>query len=117
MPQEPLQIEDVSGLPDGQRLLRLEGPVTISNFFEFQSLVRGNTSHHLILDLSAVPYVDSAGIGALVGAYVNHQKEGRSLALVGVTDRVRSALQVTRVEQFFKFYENQATAQDALVGK
>lgn len=117
MPQEPLQIEDVSGLPDGQRLLRLEGPVTISNFFEFQSLVRGNTSHHLILDWSAVPYVDSAGIGALVGAYVNHQKEGRSLALVGVTDRVRSALQVTRVEQFFKFYENQATAQDALVGK
>ncbi|HZC22081.1 MAG TPA: STAS domain-containing protein [Candidatus Binatia bacterium] len=114
MPQEPLHIEDLSGLPDGQRVLRLEGPVTISNFFEFQSLVRGNTSRHLILDLSGVPYMDSAGIGALVGAYVNHQKDGRSLALVGVADRVRSALQVTRVEQFFKFYENQVTARDAL---
>ena len=117
MPQESLHIEDVSGLPDGQRVLRLQGPVTISNFFQFQSLVRGNKSRHLILDMSDVPYMDSAGIGALVGAYVNHQKEGRSLALVGVTDRVRSALQVTRVEQFFKFYGNQAAAQGDLVGK
>lgn len=117
MPQEPLQIEDLSGLPDGQRVLRLNGPVTISNFFEFQSLVRGNTSAHLILDLTGVPYMDSAGIGALVGAYVNHQKEGRSLALVGVSDRVRGALQVTRVEQFFKFFESQAAAQDALIRK
>ena len=114
MPQELLHIEDLSGLPDGQRVLRLQGPVTLSNFFEFQSLVRGNTSRHLILDLAGVPYMDSAGIGALVGAYVNHQKEGRSLALVGVSDRVRGALQVTRVEQFFKFYDSQAAAQDVL---
>ncbi len=117
MPQESLNIEDVDGLPDGQRVLRLTGPVTLSNFFQFQSLVRGNTSRHLILDLAGVPYMDSAGIGALVGAYVNHQKEGRSLALVGVTDRVRGSLQVTRVEQFFRFYDNQAAAQDALAQK
>ena len=117
MPQEPLPIEDLSGLPDGQRVLCLQGPVTISNFFEFQSLVRGNTSRHLILDMTDVPYMDSSGIGALVGVYVNHQKEGRSLVPLGVPDRVRSALQVTRVEQFFKFYGNQAAAQDALVGK
>ena len=53
-----------------------------------------------------VPYVDSADIGALVGAYVTHVKDGKSLAMVGVNDRVRSALQVTRVEQFFRFYPN-----------
>jgi anti-sigma B factor antagonist len=113
MPQEPLQIEDITGTPDDFRVLRLSGPVTISNFFEFQSLVRGNTSRKLILDLSGVPYIDSAGIGALVGAYVNHQKDGRSLALVGVTKRVRDAMQVTRVEQFFLFYDTEAAAHEA----
>ena len=92
-------------------MLRLSGPITISNFFQFQSLVRGNTSRKLILDLAGVPYIDSAGIGALVGAYVNHEKDGRSLALVGVSQRVRDALQVTRVEQFFQFYDTAAAAQ------
>lgn len=91
----------------------LSGPVTISDFFQFQSFVRGNTSRKLILDLGGVPYVDSAGIGGLVGAYVNHQKDGRSLALVGVGQRIRDALQVTRVEQFFQFYETEATARQA----
>lgn len=111
MPQEPLHIEDITGTPEGRRVLRLDGPITISNFFEFQSLIRGNTSRHLILDLTQVPYIDSAGIGALVGAYVNHQKDGRTLALVGVTPRVRDALKVTRVEQFFQFYETQGAAE------
>ncbi|MGA7751885.1 MAG: STAS domain-containing protein [Candidatus Sulfotelmatobacter sp.] len=111
MPLEPLHIEDAAGTAEGCRILRLIGPVTLTNFFEFQSLARANTSRHLILDLTQVPYIDSAGIGALVGAYVNHQKDGRSLALVGVTERVRDALKVTRVEQFFQFFESPAAAE------
>lgn len=111
MPQEPLQIEDVSGTSAGERVLRLNGPVLLSNFFAFQSMVRGSTSPTLILDLTQVPYIDSAGIGALVGAYVNHQKDGRRLALVGVTQRVRNTMQVTHVEQFFQFYDTLAAAE------
>jgi anti-sigma B factor antagonist len=114
MPQEPLHIEDVSGTTPGELVLRLSGPVLISNFFEFQRLVRGSTAPTLILDLTQVPYIDSAGIGALVGAYVTHQKEGRHLALVGVTNRVRNTMQVTRVEQFFQFYDTVAAAQAAV---
>jgi anti-sigma B factor antagonist len=110
MPQDPLQIEDLSSA-EGQRVLRLNGPIVITNLFQFQSMVRGDTSKTLILDLSHVPYIDSAGIGALVGAYVTHQKEGRNLALVGVTERVRNTMQVTRVETFFKFYDSLAAAQ------
>ena len=103
MPKEPLQIEDLA-VQDGKRVLRLAGPLIISNLFEFQSLVRANVSPRLILDFTSVPYVDSAGIGALVGAYVSHQKEGRALILVGVNDRVHNALQVTRVVEFFTFH-------------
>jgi anti-sigma B factor antagonist len=106
MPQDPLVIEDTPGPKNGQRILRLTGPITISNLFDFQSRVRTDTSETLILDFTGVPYVDSAGIGALVGAYVTHQKDGRSLLLVGVNQRVKDALQVTRVQQFFKFVES-----------
>ncbi|MFZ0806010.1 MAG: STAS domain-containing protein [Candidatus Sulfotelmatobacter sp.] len=113
MPQEPLQIEDVTSSVPGQRIVRLVGPILISNFFQFQTTVRTDESRSLILDLTKVPYVDSAGIGALVGAYVSRQKDGRNLALAGVSDRVRGSLQVTRVEQFFKFYDTVEAAQSA----
>jgi anti-sigma B factor antagonist len=105
MPQEPLSIHDHS-TQDGKRILRLKGPILISNLFDFQTRVRSNTSQVLIIDFSEVPYVDSAAIGALVGAHVNHQKGGRTLALVGVCQRVHHALQITNVESIFLFYDS-----------
>jgi anti-sigma B factor antagonist len=113
MPQEPLHIEEISPSINGPRIIQLSGPILLCNFFPLQSLMRGSTSPILILDLTQVPYIDSAGIGALVGAYVTHQRDGRNLALVGVTERVRNTMQVTRVEQFFKFYDTVAAAQEA----
>ncbi|MGA8154442.1 MAG: STAS domain-containing protein [Terriglobales bacterium] len=113
MPQEPLIIEDLVGPKDGQRILRLKGPVVLNNLFDFQAKVRADNSHNLIIDFSDVPYMDSAGIGALVGAYVTHQKDGRSLSLVGVSQRLHSSLQVTRVEQFFRFFDTIADAENA----
>ena len=80
--------------------------IVITNLFEFQSKVRNDTSQTFMLDFTKVPYIDSAGIGALVGAYVTHHKDGRSLLLIGVSQRVKDALHVTRVQQFFKFVES-----------
>jgi anti-sigma B factor antagonist len=113
MPQEPLLIEDSNSPTAGRRILRLIGPVVMTNLFDFQAKVRADNSRVLILDFTQVPYVDSAGIGALVGAYVTHQKDGRTLSLVGVSQRVRNALQVTQVEQFFRFFPTLAEAESA----
>ena len=114
MPQEPLVIEDIVGPKDGQRILRLTGPIILTNLFDFQSKVRSDTSPTLMVDLTDVPYVDSAGIGALVGAYVTHQKDGRSLYLIGVNERVQNALKVTHVEKFFHFVDSLSAAEQAI---
>ena len=108
MPQEPLLISEAPSEVEGQRVLSLTGPIVLTNFFELQDTMRSDTSRQLVLELSRVPYIDSAGIGALVGAYVSRQKNGRFLALVAVTDRVRTTLQITQVEQLFKFYDSVA---------
>jgi len=111
--QEPLSIQDLDGARPGQRILRLQGPVVLGTLFQFQAALRAKTTAALIIDFSGVPYVDSAGIGALVGAYVSHNKDGRFLALVGVNQRVRHALEVTRVLQFFRFFDTQSDAEQA----
>ena len=106
-------MEELSGSREGIRILRLAGPLTLANIFGFQSQVRADTSHALILDFTNVPLADSAGIGALVGAYVTRQRNGRSLGLVAVNQRVHQALEVTRVESFFRFYGTITEAEQA----
>lgn len=115
MPHDLLHIEDLGGTHKGHRVLCLKGPLIISNLFQFQSMVREDAAKLLILDLTQVPFVDSAGIGALVGAYLSHD-EGRRLALVGVTERVRTAMQVAHIEEFFQFYETVKAAQETQMG-
>jgi anti-sigma B factor antagonist len=105
MRDEPLTIDDL-GLQNQTRVLRLSGPLTIATLFEFQNLVRTNTGAGLTLDFTKVPYIDSAGVGALVGAYVRHQKEGHALTLAGVNERVRNTLKVTQVDNFFKYTDS-----------
>jgi anti-anti-sigma factor len=114
MSEGPLQIEEVNGSREGTRIFRLTGPLVLINVFGFQSKVRADASRALILDFAAVPLIDSAGIGALVGAYVSHQKDGRSLGLVGVNQRIHQALEVTRTESLFKFYDSIADAEKAV---
>ena len=113
MPQETLRIDDQPGSQPGQRVLRLDGALVLTTMFAFQTTVRADTSRTLIIDFTNISYVDSAGIGALVGAYVTRQNSGRMLALVGVSDRVHTALKVTHVEQFFRFFDSVSAAEQA----
>lgn len=114
MPDLPLRIEVEPTSVPGRRVLRLEGPLTLRNCFELQNLVRVNGNSSLILDVSAVPYMDSAGIGCLVNGYVSHQNAGASLSLAGVTDRVRTSLRVANVEKFFPMFASVAEAEQVV---
>jgi anti-sigma B factor antagonist len=105
MRDEPLKIEDV-GVQNQKRILRLSGPLTIATLYEFQNIVRTNTSASLVIDFTNVPYIDSAGVGALVGAYVRHQKEGHSVTLAGASERVLNTLKVTQVDSFFQYSDS-----------
>jgi anti-sigma B factor antagonist len=112
MRDENLAIEELPA-DTGHRVLRLTGPLVLNSFFAFQTLIREDQTATLVLDFTGVPYIDSAGIGAMVGAYVHRQKAGRNLLLVGVQPRVRTALQVTKVEQFFRFSDRLPAAAGA----
>jgi len=52
IPEQPLHIEDLPRSREGIRILRLAGPLTLANVFAFQSKVRADTSHALILDFT-----------------------------------------------------------------
>jgi anti-sigma B factor antagonist len=103
MQEKPLDIERVEDAGGSSVVLRLHGPLLLGNFFGFQSMVRNDQSNVLLVDVSDVPYIDSAGIGCLVGAHVSRQNAGRKLILVGATERLLNALKATKVDQLFTF--------------
>lgn len=113
---EPLEIERVEGFP-AQEVLSLRGPLTGSNAPTFlNAMRREEPAHTVILDLSDVPYIDSAGLGLLVTAHVSRQKAGRRMALSGINPRVRRLFEVTRMGDLFLIFSSPQEAVAALQG-
>jgi anti-sigma B factor antagonist len=112
MLSEPLTIERLAG--PGQGVLRLKGPLTTHNLSPFQNAVRGEDAATMILDLTEVPYIDSAGLGSLVSTFVTRHKAGRRIALVGVNKRVSKVFEVTHVDSLFLQFRTPDAAIEAL---
>lgn len=110
MQERSLVIEDVPGPPDGPHILRLNGPLILTTLADFQSKVRADWSHNLILDFTNVPYLDSAGIGALAWVHVRHHRDNNGVSLVGVVERVHDALKLAHLDQFFQFFDSLSDA-------
>jgi anti-sigma B factor antagonist len=113
MSDENLQMMTAKGTQSGLSILRMAGPLSIRTLFAFHDAVRKDPPPALILDLSGVPYMDSAGLGALVGAQVAAQKAGRTLAITGINKQVRALLEMTHVLGLFKLFR---TVEDAEAG-
>jgi anti-sigma B factor antagonist len=67
----------------------------------------------LLLDLSHVRYVDSAGLGEMVQALVAARHRGGALKLLHVTDRLNDMLILTRLLTVFDCFDEEAEAIDS----
>jgi anti-anti-sigma factor len=96
---DPLHIERREGKTPGTVILKLTGPVTLRNLFDLQSqLRRGDPPRISILDLSGVPYMDSAGMGAIMNYYVHCTNKKGRLVVAGVSARVAELFRMTKVD-------------------
>jgi anti-sigma B factor antagonist len=64
----------------------------------------------IILNLSEVNSMDSAGVGELVGAYVPVKSKGGELKFLNPTKKVLSILQLTQLESIFEVFTDEQTA-------
>ena len=64
----------------------------------------------IVLNLEAVPYIDSAGLGEIVRTYTTVSRHGGSLKLLGLTKRITDLLSITKLLTVFETYDNEADA-------
>jgi anti-sigma B factor antagonist len=61
---------------------------------------------NLLVDLSEVGFLDSSGLGALVRAMTNSQKEGGQTKLLNAGPQVRRLLEMTKLDSVFEIYDD-----------
>jgi anti-sigma B factor antagonist len=64
----------------------------------------------IILNLSALTYLDSSGIGDLVQTYMTVIKGGGEMKVVGLSDKVQEILKITQLYQVFQEFQNENAA-------
>ena len=69
-----------------------------------------NESRQIVLNLAEVNYLDSSGLGTLVGLFTSARSVGGEIKLAGLTGRVKDLLQITKLVSIFEFYN---TAEEA----
>ncbi len=95
-------------------ILDLDGKVTIG---EGSVLLRGTIRRvlgegktKLLLNLAKVGYIDSSGIGELVSSYTAVSKEGGTLKLLNLTEKLQDLLAITKLLTVFDVFENEGEA-------
>jgi len=64
----------------------------------------------IVIDLGQVDFIDSSGLGALVGLYSTAGAQGAKIRLANITKRFRDLLSITKLLTVFDVYDDQAKA-------
>jgi len=116
MEHEPLKIDLADTKIPDTRVICLQGPLTISNLFGFQQELRNGVWAATIIEMLGVPYMDSAGMGAVINFYVSCQKHGRKLIVCGLNYRVIELFKLTNVDKLIPIADDLDHARAMLGG-
>jgi len=73
-----------------------------------KDLLKNN--NQVVINLAGVNYIDSGGLGTLVGLYTSARSAGGVIKLANLTNRVGELLQVTKLLTVFEVYDNDVQA-------
>jgi anti-sigma B factor antagonist len=108
---------DISELPSGAQLIKLSGPLTLRTLFEFQEAARHHSGHPLVIDAEGIPYMDSAGLGAIIGIYASCQRSGQRFAISNVPERVQVLFEMTGVKGMLPCFPSIDEAEASVTSK
>jgi len=66
--------------------------------------------NNVVADLGKVKWLNSSGLGALMGALTTLRNEGGDLKLAHTSDKINSLLMITKLMSIFETYEDVESA-------
>jgi anti-sigma B factor antagonist len=111
MADDKLEFQMRDGARPGEKVMVLDGVLNAETASRFRDSVRQSEPATLVVDMSRVRYVDSSGLGVLIGAYVSFERDGRCLLLAGLNDRIWNLFRMCKIEDVFTRYRTVADAE------
>jgi anti-sigma B factor antagonist len=99
--------ESHNGTPS---VAKLDGKLVLETVTEFLQTMRQQGSPNLILDMSSVSFLDSAGVGALVQLFVHRRNQGQKFALAALSGQAIAIMQVSGLVKLLPIYASVAEA-------
>ncbi|MGO8985071.1 MAG: STAS domain-containing protein [Terriglobales bacterium] len=81
--------------------VRCSGRITLENAHQLRDTARSLIAENkrLVLDFSDVSYLDSSGLGTIVGVYISAKKAGCPLKLINLSPRVKEIFTLARLDE------------------
>jgi anti-sigma B factor antagonist len=95
-------------------ILDMSGRITLGDALaELRDSIRealAGDQKNILLNLAEVSYIDSSGLGQLIGSYAAVTNRGGQMKLVSLQDRVHDLMQITKLVTVFETYTNEESA-------
>ena len=95
---------------DGVLVFQVDGEINISTSPELKKQFEKQTSKKVVVDLLKVGYIDSSGLATLVEILKRTKSQSGSLVLAGLSDKVKSLFEITKLDKLFQVSASQDEA-------
>lgn len=99
---------------DGVSVVTFNGRIVLgqesSSLREKVKSLLGEGKKKIVLNMTDVTYIDSAGLGILVAAHVSAKTQGAALHLSNLGNKFHDVLQLTRLLTVFNVYDTEGEA-------
>ncbi len=102
-------------------ILDLNGRITLGPALtELRDAIRealAGDQKNILLNLADVSYIDSSGLGQLIGSYATVTARGGNMKLLNLQKRVNDLMQVTKLLTVFETYNSETGALRSFAAK
>jgi len=97
----------------GMMVLRLKGRLDATSakgFREEMERLVGEGRIRMVVHMGAIDFIDSSGLGALVGSLRSVNRRGGDIKVAALQAPVRSVFELTRLDRIFEIFDDAAAA-------
>lgn len=94
------------------QVLSLAGRLDLRSIHVNSLAVKDLPLRHTLLDCSDIDFIDSSGLGMLTGMLQRLKKDGKTMALMQVSETIMAVLQRTRLDTLFPIVDSEKQALD-----